>query len=403
MNIFYTACVDINVENADSRHVIEVCENFSNSGHNVYLFVPKIKKYSGKTNVNIIYVVTPVKSIYANYLLFYFLLIPYVLLAYLKFKPDVLYSRYMATELIVAIVMKLLGCMYVVEVNGAFLDELRLKKKHSFLIHFLKLFENVLFSLADKIIVVTNGLKEYLNNTYKVNPSKVFVAKNGVNIDISRPLNIDECKKRLGLIEYKDYIIFVGSLQAWHGVYRLVEIVKCLSLKASNICLLVVGTGPEESKLFKQIVGEKLSDKILMIGEVNHEEIPYYIGSSKVCIAPYPDSIVSRHGFSSLKIREYMACGRPVVTTDVGGLYEFVEQNGCGIAVKANTEREITNAIMKILDEEQQWQRISERSRRFAVKYLSWGSTSKRIFSIIGNTHNEKMRTKKNVRVSIKG
>ncbi len=402
MNIFYTACVDINVENADSRHVIEVCEKFSNSGHNVYLFVPKIKKYSGNTDINIIYVTTPVKSIFTNYLLFYFFLIPYILFAYFRYRPDVLYSRYMATELIVAIVMKLLGCMYVVEVNGAFLDELRLKKKHSFLIHFLKPFENVLFSLADKIIVVTNGLKGYLNNTYKVNPNKIFVVKNGVNIDISKPLNIDECKKRLGLSEYKDYIIFVGSLQAWHGVYRLVEIVKYLSLKTNDICLLVVGSGSEEDKLSKQIIDAKLSDKILMIGKVHHEEIPYYIGSSKVCIAPYPDTIVSRHGFSPLKIREYMACGRPIVTTDVGGFYEFVEQNGCGIVVKANTEREIANAIMKILNEEQRWQRMSERSRRFAVRNLSWGSTSKRIFSIIENTHNEKMRTKKNVRVSIK-
>ncbi len=385
MNIFYTACVDVNVENADSRHVLEVCENFSRTGNNVFLFVPRIGNYLKKTDVNIIYVFTPVRSIYLNYLFYYAFLLPYILFAYFRYKPDVLYSRYMATEIVIAMFVRLLGLKYVIEVNGAFLDELRLKRSSPLLILFIKLLEGLLFNLANRVIVVTKGLKEYIHCTYNVDRDKVFVVNNGVNTDISRPLDINECKEKLGLDKNKDYIIFVGSLRMWHGINRLVEIVKQLSREKDNICLLVVGSGPEEEKLINQIGKEDLSNKILLIGKVHHEKVPLYIGSSRVCIAPYPETIVSRHGFSSLKIREYMSCGRPIVTTDVGGLYELVEHNGCGVAVKDNSEPEIARAILKTMDSEEEWQQSSRKARQLALESLSWRSATEHITSYITN------------------
>ncbi|MBT6052759.1 MAG: glycosyltransferase family 4 protein [Candidatus Scalindua sp.] len=386
MNIFYTACIDVNVDNADSRHVLEVCESFSRSGHNVSLFVPKIKKYRKKTDLKIIYVATPAKSVLLNYLLFYIFLIPYILVAYFKYKPDVLYSRYMASEIVITMIMKLLGCRYIAEVNGAFLDELRLKKSNSLLIKAVKIFENRLFNVADKIIVVTSGLKDYINCTFNIAIDKIAVVNNGVNTDISRPLDINKCKEELGLDKNRDYIVFVGSLRLWHGVNRLVEIVKYLSEKKDNICLLVVGSGPEEERLSKQISEASLTNKILMTGKVQHERVPLYIGSSLVCIAPYPDTVVSQHGFSSLKIREYMSCGRPIVTTNVGGLYEFVAENGCGTVVENNTDYEIAETILETINNKQEWQNISNTARRYATDNLSWDSAANNIISIINSS-----------------
>lgn len=385
MNIFYTACIDVNVENADSRHVLEICENFSRAGNNVFLFVPKINNYVKETSVNIIYVFTPVRSIFLNYLFYYIFLLPYIIFTYFKHKPDILYSRYMPTEIVIAMFMKLFGCKYVIEVNGAFLDELRLKKSSSFLIKSVKFFENLLFNMADNIIVVTKGLKEYITHTFNINRDKVFVVNNGVNTDISRPLDVSECKKTLGLEINNDYVIFVGSLREWHGINRLVKIVKYLLLEKDNVCLLVVGSGPEEEALTKQILEEGLSNRIIMTGKVYHEEVPIYIGSSKVCIAPYPDTIVSQHGFSSLKIKEYMSCGRPIVTTNVGGLFELVAENGCGTVVEDNSDQEIADAILKAMNDIQEWERVSKKSRQFTLNNFSWRATADHIISHISN------------------
>ena len=346
----------------------------------------QIKKYRKKTDLKIIYVATPAKSVLLNYLLFYIFLIPYILVAYFKYKPDVLYSRYMASEIVITMIMKLLGCRYIAEVNGAFLDELRLKKSNSLLIKAVKIFENRLFNVADKIIVVTSGLKDYINCTFNIAIDKIAVVNNGVNTDISRPLDINKCKEELGLDKNRDYIVFVGSLRLWHGVNRLVEIVKYLSEKKDNICLLVVGSGPEEERLSKQISEASLTNKILMTGKVQHERVPLYIGSSLVCIAPYPDTVVSQHGFSSLKIREYMSCGRPIVTTNVGGLYEFVAENGCGTVVENNTDYEIAETILETINNKQEWQNISNTARRYATDNLSWDSAANNIISIINSS-----------------
>ena len=75
--------------------------------------------------------------------------------------------------------------------------------------------------LADRIIVVTDGLKKRLNVDFKISKNKIFVVNNGANIEMFLPLDKNYCRKMLNL-NNDFYVGFVGSFQPWHGIDKLI-------------------------------------------------------------------------------------------------------------------------------------------------------------------------------------
>lgn len=88
-------------------------------------------------------------------------------------------------------------------------------------------------------------------------------------------------------------------------------------------------------------------------------------------------------GLSPLKIFEYMACGKPVVTTRVGGLDRLMAKHDCGIAVRAGDIEALAKAISELLSNPKLSEHYGTNGREAAVKYYSWSSISKRILEIV--------------------
>jgi glycosyltransferase involved in cell wall biosynthesis len=99
--------------------------------------------------------------------------------------------------------------------------------------------------------------------------------------------------------------------------------------KYENLKLLIVGDGDAYNDLQNIVKKYDLSDKVLLVGKKPYNEIPEFLAAADICILPsYPDEEIMQD-IVPIKIYEYMAMGKPVITTMLPGIMkEFDERNG---------------------------------------------------------------------------
>lgn len=151
---------------------------------------------------------------------------------------------------------------------------------------------------ADLTVLVTGALADLLENS-----NRLCVVPNGVDMDLFRPGNRDASKPGFGTIAY------VGGLAGNRGTNTLVNAIDLLRGTEPNVMLVVAGP---------LLDGYKFPDRdwIDYRGIVSQREVAGILAAADVAVLPYPDTDWARYT-SAYKLREYLACEVPVVTTDI--------------------------------------------------------------------------------------
>jgi glycosyltransferase involved in cell wall biosynthesis len=172
-----------------------------------------------------------------------------------------------------------------------------------------------------------------------------------VDTNLFRPaVNKSLIMNNLGLIETHKYILFVGGICKRKGVMLLVEAFRCLSKKYINIHLLLVGPTKTYDKKYidkitNYIANEKLSD-LITFTEAAVDNVQSYMQASDVFVLPSENE-----GFGAVTV-EAMACGLPVVVTNLHLISEFQISDGVdGFIVYDRKVETLANKIEKALKE----------------------------------------------------
>ena len=86
-----------------------------------------------------------------------------------------------------------------------------------------------------------------------------------------------------------------------------------------------------------------------------------------VCVAPFIRVRNERIGLSPLKIYEYLACGKPVVASDIKGIGDLLRNSNAGIGVKPEDPVELANAIIKLLKNEKLRGKMGKNGRKIVI------------------------------------
>ena len=97
-----------------------------------------------------------------------------------------------------------------------------------------------------------------------------------------------------------------------------------------------------------------------------------------ICLAPKHGL---KSGYSSLKLFEYMACGRPVVASRASG-HEAVEESQCGILVDPSNTAEMAAAIISLLQDDELRKEMGKKGRYYIEENLNWVSVAKRVAAV---------------------
>jgi len=263
---------------------------------------------------------------------------------------------------------------FFVEVNGIMdLEYLMMQNKVTNVRTWLKVWrirviENLNLRKARGIIFVTDQLKTYYIQRYRISPEKATVINNGVDLEIFRPMDKQQSRRQLGIPEGPTLLGFIGSLAPWQGIDDAIRAVKILEERNVPCRLLIVGHGIEEARLRALVCELGVSDKVIFTGAVHLKIVPLYINACDVCLIP-KRNLAS--GVSPLKLYEYMACARPIVATDVPGL-EIISKVGAGVNAKAGSPESLADAIEELIQRRGEWNEMGRRGRLYVESHASW-------------------------------
>lgn len=384
MRIIYMSSEDMRKEGAGKTHFMEVGQNLVKLGNELLILLPGYRPRDRKNyNLNVCYIPTFKKNVF-SYLLYEIINFFYLTFYILKFRPDVIYLRQGLFEVFPPILAWLFRVPYVIEKNGIMEDEFRSRGFSEIIIKILRLAEDINFRLSDRIICVTEGIKKEIVSRYKVNEGKLVVIPNGANVDLFRPLDKCECRRRLRLKEDTFYVGFVGSFAPWQGLNVLIEAAK--KIKDQGYCqinFILVGDGEQKLVLERRVKEYNLEQEIKFIGRIAYKQVVYYINAFDVAVAAFTKERNEIIGLSPIKLFEYLACGRPVIASRVDGVKEIIEEGQCGYLFEAGNAEELAKRIIQSYQERETLQEMGLRGRKLVESKYTWRATAERIIKVL--------------------
>ena len=339
----------------------------------------KLKKQSTEFNL---YSLNPrLERLFGVYISLILSEISYVIKFFLKKKkPDILYVRSLF-GFIISLIAKFESTKIIFEVHSDFRDESKILYKNRFY-QVLSAFINSIFisSLrkADGVIFNNPDLERYFINEYNLNRAKTISIYNGSNTVDFYPEEKSITRSRLNL-NYKenDYVlVFTGSVSKWHGVHHLIEVFEYLvtEFKKNNFFLYIVG-GTESEYRNKLIDKYHHLDSLIFIENVPTEIARDYINAADICMLPVSEIRVSQG--SPLKLYDYIACGKPIVTqSNVMGYSDVVDRNNLGISVNFYNPESAARVINDFYANAD-LQKISSENELKAKNELNWSNVIK--------------------------
>jgi glycosyltransferase involved in cell wall biosynthesis len=241
--------------------------------------------------------------------------------------------------------------------------------------------------VSDGISVASPALKEELC-AYGINRARVEVITNGVSLDLFDPnKNIAfsrELRKRLNLSE-KFIVMYHGSLGTLRGLPQTIEAIASIKPKHPDIIFFVLGRGRKayEDEL-KNLVEEKsLKDNVYFHGAVSHELVPKFLAMCDLGIVPLA---VYSFPLSScpLKLLEYLAMAKPVISTDIPFSREIIELGTCGILIPSYKPEHIVAGIEYMYEKRSSLEQMGRIGRAIIENHYSWMEKARDFESFIG-------------------
>lgn len=374
MRIYYISAVDLSNYDAQRTHVLEVVSEMKKFSVDVTLFTPLFSKTRERFNFNHFFLPVFFKNSKIKFFEYEISLFIFLLWHVLKKRPDIIYIRKGFLTILPTLISKTLKIKSILEVNGFIPDEIKLSfNVPQFVLNIFTSLEKFNLQIADKIITVTEGIKNLLHDSYNIEPEKIMVIPNGVNISKFYP------KEKSNNNVY--HLGFVGNLVNWSGLEYLVRSLPAILNKIKNIKCLIVGDGVQK-KYLQQIADElDIKENLKITGFVSPEEIPNYINQCDICYLPAVKQRNARIGISPIKLYEYLACGVPVIVTNIEGM-TFVKEQNVGIVVEPENSEALAKATLNLLQDSELRKKMSNIAHSFIENNYTWKITTQKILNL---------------------
>jgi glycosyltransferase involved in cell wall biosynthesis len=140
-----------------------------------------------------------------------------------------------------------------------------------------------------------------------------------------------------------------------------------------------VGDGEKRESIEGLVRRLNLGNDVMLTGRVSFADVPHYINAADICLAPYFDPEIDNTGISPLKIYEYMACARPVITNPVGGLGNLFDNYEAGILVESINPKLWVKPIVDLLNDPVRMAFYGANGRSATLEEFSWNAVCKKI------------------------
>ncbi len=257
---------------------------------------------------------------------------------------------------------KIYGIPYVTTVYG---EEVHLSKRYH-----MRFILRWLVNNSSKIITISKATRSFCQKA-GLDQDKIEVIPFGVDPDFFRPLEV-----------YNDENIFqilsVGYLIQRKGFEYLIRAMPQVLEEHANARLKIVGSGPLETELKELIYELGLGDEVEIVKNISDDELLMVYNSADLFVLP---SIVDSQGNTEglgVVLLEAMACGLPVMGSNVGGIPDIITNNETGILVEEKDLQGISEAMKKLIKDEELRSILSKNGYNSVKHNFNWKTLAKR-------------------------
>ena len=206
---------------------------------------------------------------------------------------------------------------------------------------------------ADRVFTVADSIAAHMREQGVTRPVRRI--GNGVDLTRFRPESRLAARRRLGLDDATHVLITVGGLCERKGFHRVIEVLPRLKAQVGNICYLIAGgpspEGDWSERLRDQAHALGLDDQVRFLGPLPPDDVRWALSAADIFV------LATRNEGWANVLLEAMACGLPVVATDVGGNAEVICNTSLGCLVPFGDANALSDAIAEALQRD--WDRAA--------------------------------------------
>ncbi len=240
--------------------------------------------------------------------------------------------------------------------------------------------EEELTDKADMIIAPSENEKDYLEYLYDTPKGKIFVSSPGVDTDLFRPIDKKRSRQKIKATDDSKMLLFVGRIEPLKGIDMLMYGLKVLKTKnpTCKVCLWIVGgdVSQKSSLWSKEMIHLKnlmhllkIPMSVKFVGQQPQSTLPYFYNAADLVIMP------SHYESFGMVMLEAMACGTPVITTNVAGNSALLDDNHKLLITTANNPLLLASQIESLLINDNLRKEISKdfykKSRNYRWQYVA--------------------------------
>jgi D-inositol-3-phosphate glycosyltransferase len=242
----------------------------------------------------------------------------------------------------------------------------------------------------DKIIAPSESDAQYMQYLYQAG-DKVVMIPPGVDLDHFKPIDREFAKSALGMADDEQIILFCGRIEPLKGVDMLLYAMKILMEKNPDqrVCLYIIGGdlsqppskwSKELQKLERLRTLLKLTSVVQFAGQQLQEVLPLYYNAADVVVMP------SHYESFGMVAAEAMACGTPVITTNVAGISSLIDEKADLLITSVNNPLLLASQMEWVLCDPAKREHLSQNVLQ-KVKHLNWKTIAGQIVQVYEEEH----------------
>ncbi|MBD1842112.1 glycosyltransferase family 1 protein [Cyanobacteria bacterium FACHB-63] len=227
-----------------------------------------------------------------------------------------------------------------------------------------------------RCIVATSPQEEEMLRSWVSQEGRIEVIPCGTDLDRFHTIPKLQARQEVGLKPTDEVVLYVGRFDPRKGIETLVrsfELIYRNAVDPTNLRLVIVGgsaadkSDGQERQRIEQLVNELgIAENVIFAGRVGHDRLPLYYTAADVCVIP------SHYEPFGLVAIEAMACGTPVVASDVGGLKFTVVPGETGLLVPPQDTAAFAMAIGRVLHDELWARKLRKQASERVQQNFSW-------------------------------
>lgn len=232
------------------------------------------------------------------------------------------------------IISKLFRKKTILILSGSTVEILEILDSKASFKNYAKVLSRINYHLSDKIILYSSSL---------VNRWNLEKFHDKISIASEHSINLKKFRKIKPFNRRHDVVGFVGRFSYEKGILNFIKSIKCVVKEFPNFNFIIIGDGPLKTDLELYINENNLKKNILLTGWIQHEDLVQYLNEMKVLVTP---SLTE--GLPNV-ILEAMACGTPVIATNVGSIPDIIKNSKNGYIIENNNANEIYKAVTGVI------------------------------------------------------